>query len=734
MLDVNNDKLSSETASGDVSNKNEETPLKSEEKKIIANDNEKEDAVLETRVDEIEKSNSIEDEPDKKDAESLKKDVVEELSDEIPAESNVEEEPAKKEDIKVVESAAEEESEKKEDSALVEPGVDKESEKEKNPVVQETVAVEENTEKVEESKEITPSKSIANKIPEFDLSVLSLDGIVQMMKKLLNEFDIKDVRNQLESLKIGFQKKFKSLIEEQKEAFVKAGGEVTEFFYSEPVKHQFDELLNEYKRKRQQYYKSLERAQKENLELKLLLIDELKSLIDNAQSSTMYKDFKNLQDRWREVGQIPHGKYNDVWRTYHHHVERFYDLLHLNNDFRDLDFKHNFEEKSKLIKKAEALAEEEDVNHAFKELQVLHRMWKEDIGPVAREFREEVWHKFSEATKKLHKKRHAFQDQLDEKFKANVDLKLVLIDKIKAIDHDKNKNHKDWQASIKELEALRDEFFAIGKVPKSKNEEIWQLFREATREFNSKKNNFYKGIKKDQVENLKKKITLVEQAESLKDSDEWDIATEVFKKIQAEWKKIGHVPRQDSDKIWKRFKDACNSYFDRLHEKKNVMDNDQSAIIEEKKEFMESLKEQIEIGKELSLDFVQKGLDDWRALGVLPHKVKHLDAKFHKLLDTAYKKLDIGKDEVAFLRFKSSVDTMVDQRNARKLDSEQLFIRRKIDETTKEIKQLENNISFISNASQDNPLIKNVYNNIEEYKKSLETWKRKINYMKKLEY
>jgi len=457
-------------------------------------------------------------------------------------------------------------------------------------------------------------------------------------------------------------------------------------------------------------------------------------LIDNAESSTMYKNFRNLQDRWREIGQIPHAKYNDVWRTYHHHVERFYDLLHLNNDFRDLDFRHNLEEKTKLIKKAEVLSEEQDVNHSFKELQILHRMWKEDIGPVARELREEVWHKFSEATKKIHKKRHDYQDQLDEKFKANVGLKLAVIEKIKSIDGSGNKSHKDWQQSIKKLEALRDEFFAIGRVPKAKNEEVWQLFREATRKFNSEKNSFYKGIKSDQADNLKKKLTLVEQAESLKDSDDWSIATEVFKKVQAEWKKIGHVPRRDSDKIWKRFKDACNHYFDRLHEKQNDVDKDQSAVIEKKKEFMETLKKEIEEGKDLSMEFVQKGLDQWRSLGVLPQKVKHIDIKFNKLLDSAYKKLNIDKDEASFLRFRSTVDGLLDQKNARKLDSEQLFIRRKIDEITKEIKQLENNISFISNASADNPLVKNVYNNIEEYKKSLAIWKRKIDYMRKMEY
>jgi hypothetical protein len=212
------------------------------------------------------------------------------------------------------------------------------------------------------------------------------------------------------------------------------------------------------------------------------------------------------------------------------------------------------------------------------------------------------------------------------------------------------------------------------------------------------------------------------------------MATEVFKKVQAEWKKIGHVPRRDSDKIWKRFKDACNYYFDRLHEKQNDVDKGQSEVIEKKKEFMETLKKEIEEGKDLSLEFVQKGLDQWRSLGVLPQKVKHIDIKFNKLLDSAYKKLNIDKDEASFLRFRSTVDGLFDQKNVRKLDSEQLFIRRKIDEITKEIKQLENNISFISNASADNPLVKNVYNNIEEYKKSLAIWKRKIDYMKKMEY
>ena len=727
MLDEKNDQLSSDSAEGEMNKENKATPLKSKVDEQVSDDMKNDEAGEEVKVSKEETIESVEE----------VKPLVQEVSEPAPEEGE--------------EKVAAEVTEVKEEAKVEEVDTEKEApakETEKEVVVEAVEEASEVTEAKEETKveevetekevpakeaEATESKKVGD-IPVFDLAIMSLDDIVTMIKKLLSDFEIKDVKNQIESLKIDFQKKFSSFILEQKAEFIKSGGEEADFFLSAPVKHKFDELVGEYKKKRQHFYKEIERTQKENLELRLTLIDDLKTLIDNAESSTMYKNFRALQDRWGEVGQIPHAKYNDVWRTYHHHVERFYDLLHLNNDFRDLDFRHNLEEKTKLIKKAEALSEEQDVNHSFKELQLLHKMWKEDIGPVARELREEVWHKFSEATKKIHKKRHDFQDQLEEKFKANVALKIAVIEKIKSIDASGNTSHKDWQQSIKKLEALRDEFFAIGRVPKSKNEEVWQLFREATRKFNSEKNSFYKGIKGDQAENLKKKITLVEQAESLKESDDWAAATEVFKKVQAEWKKIGHVPRRDSDKIWKRFKDACNHYFDRLHEKQNDVDKDQSAVIEKKKEFIETLKKEIEEGKDLSLEFVQKGLEQWRSLGVLPQKVKHIDIKFNKLLDSAYKKLNIDKDEASFLRFKSTVDTLLDQKNARKLDSEQLFIRRKIDEITKEIKQLENNISFISNASADNPLVKNVYNNIEEYKKSLEIWKRKIDYMKKMEY
>ena len=290
-----------------------------------------------------------------------------------------------------------------------------------------------------------------------------------------------------------------------------------------------------------------------------------------------------------------------------------------------------------------------------------------------------------------------------------------------------------FDPALQAIVEVQEEFFAIGKVPRSKSEVVWQEFRKATREFNSAKNDFYKSLKKGQSENLRKKLELVEKAESLKDSEDWDEATEVFKKIQADWKTIGHVPRKDSDRIWKRFKSACNHYFDRLHEKKSDITQEQAKVIEAKKGMLDEIKSFLD-SKEISLESVDEYRKQWRNLGRLPEKVRHLESKFGKQLDVAYKKLGLDKQESEFFKFKNLVDGYAEENNTRKLDNEQLFVRKKVDEITREIKQLENNISFISNASEDNPLVKNVYKNIDNYKKELEVWRKKLDYLSRLEY
>ena len=563
-----------------------------------------------------------------------------------------------------------------------------------------------------------------------DYSILSLEDLVKELSKTISNNPIHKIKNQVEGIKSAFNQQFGASLAEKKAVFIEAGGNSIDFQFSSPIKSEYNSLLSEYKKQRDAHYNDLDKQLSNNLEKKLSVIEQLKDLIQNADTATMYKSFRALQDTWRTIGPVSKNHYNDTWKTFHHHVERFYDLLHLSNDFRDLDFKHNLEEKLKIIDKVEALAEEADINTAFKELQDLHKIWKEDIGPVSQEMREDVWKKFSAATKKIHDRRHDYFREMRSKYQEIIDKKLVIVEKLNVYDTSNNKSHNDWQKSIKEVELLRQEYFNSGKLPYSKSEEVWQKFKGATKKFNSAKNVFYKHEKNDQQDNLKKKMELIELAESLKESNDWEASTSTLKKIQADWKKIGHVPRKFSDDIWKRFKAACNHYFDRYHDQKNSLNKEQQVVVDAKKAFLETVKEL----KEPTKDEILEVINNWRDLGTLPRNARHIDGKFNKLIDRALGGLDIGKNEISMLKFTHVIDSLAADEDVRKLDSEQIFVRKKIDEVVKEIQQLENNLGFFSNAKDDNPLVLNVKNRVNEFKEDLALWKEKLSYIKKLDY
>mgnify|MGYP005985910195 CR=1 FL=1 len=565
---------------------------------------------------------------------------------------------------------------------------------------------------------------------EKDYSILSLEELVKELQDTLSNNAVNKIKNEVESIKTAFNAKFGELLANKKKAFLDEGGNSIDFQFSSPVKGEYNSLLSEYKKQRDAHYNALEKQMNANLAKREEVIEGLKNLIENADSKTMYNEFRALQDTWRSIGPVSKNRYNDTWKTYHHHVERFYDLLHLSNDFRDLDFKNNLEEKLKIVAKAEELANSNDVNTAFKELQELHKIWKEDIGPVAKEVREEVWQKFSAATKNIHDKRHEYFRDMKSKYQEIINQKLLVIEKLDAYETSGNKTHKDWQNSINDIEKLRQEYFNAGKLPYAKSEEVWQKFKAATKKFNSSKNQFYKEEKKEQQDNLKKKLALIEVAESLKDSEDWAAATDTLKKIQSDWKKIGHVPRKFSDDIWNKFKTACNTYFDRFHKHKNSVSEEQQEVVNSKKEFLESLKEDKEHTKESVLDAIQA----WKDLGALPRNVRHLEGKFNKQIDKLLESLSLDKKEVAMLKFTNVVDGFMANNDFRKLDSEQLFVRKKIDEIVREMQQLENNLGFFSNAKDDNPLVINVKNRIGEFKEDLAIWKEKLNYIKSLDY
>ncbi|MBB6680924.1 DUF349 domain-containing protein [Aequorivita sp. 609] len=567
-----------------------------------------------------------------------------------------------------------------------------------------------------------------------DYSTLTKKELIAEFETLLNTKKIQDLKHDVEEIRSEFNNQFNEELEHKKEDFLAEGGNIIDFHYTTPLKKKFNSLYFDYKEKRNNYYKSLKKDLQANLDKRWELIEELKSLLGAEENiNTTYKHFKEIQEKWHVAGPIPRDKYNTVWNTYHHHVENFYDYLHLNREFRDMDFKHNLDAKLKLITRAEELAQEANVNKAFRELQMLHKMWKEDIGPVAKEYRDEVWDKFSEATKVIHDKRQAYLAEAEKEFENNLEKKKQLIEEIKKTTEETKPSHQGWQNSIKKVQELRDTFFNTGRVPRANNKEVWKSFKDATSSFNYQKNSFYKNQKKEQFANLEMKRELIKIAEDNKDSEDFETTTQLMKKIQNDWKNIGHVPRKYSDKIWKQFKKACNHYFDRLHAQKNEANKEEVAHYEAKEAMLSKLAT-FELSGDHKTDIkaIKDNITAWKEIGRVPYNKRNIEQKFNKILDALFKKLDLGKKEAELIKFDNKLNTLVNRDDERKLKNEHFFISKKIEETKDEIRQLENNLGFFRHVDDDNPMVVEVHKNIERHKEQLEVWKAKLSKIKEV--
>ena len=576
-----------------------------------------------------------------------------------------------------------------------------------------------------------------HEIPVLDYDAMSMEALTDELEKLVNNEKVMAIKDHVEGIRKAFSDKYHHFIDEKKEEFLAQNNEEgLDFEYHFPLKNKFDGIYNAYKASKAKHFKQLQNNLEQNFAVREGLIEELKNLIDSGDSNIgdMFKKVNDIRERWKNAGAIPRDKYNILWNNYHFHIERFYDIMHLDKEARDLDLKHNLEQKQLIIAKAKELLNEEDVMKAFRELQLLHRVWKEEIGPVDREHREAIWDEFSEITKQMHDKREALYAVARGKETDNLAVKNEIIVLIEALGTEKIDSHSGWQAQIKKMEALREAFFKAGKVPAEVTEETWAKFKNAVRAFNAHKNVFYKDIKHEQHENLTKKLELVEKAKSLKESTDFAATTPVMKKIQDDWKKIGHVPRKYSDSIWKEFKDACNEYFDRMHEAKNAETSEEVEAFEKKKAFLEELKSFTLTGEhKADLDAIKEHIATWKTFGKVPFNRRHIEGKFNKILDALFEKLSMSKKDTEMMRFSNRLEQMSDNDDKRALEQEQFFIRKKIDEVQSEIFQLENNIQFISSSSKgENPFIKEVQKNIERHKDDLKLWKEKLQQIKNM--
>jgi hypothetical protein len=569
-----------------------------------------------------------------------------------------------------------------------------------------------------------------HEIPLEDYEAMPMEKLVACLEELVQVEKVMSVREHVEEIKKAFLSKYYHLMDEKREEFLVENPDTTEeFHYHFPLKSKFDTLYTSHREKKNAHFKSLQNDLQKNLENRLAIVEELKNLLQSPETiSASLKQLNDIRERWKVAGPIPKDKYNHVWNNYHFHIENFYDFLHLDREARDIEFKNNLDLKLKIIARVEELTQENDLNKAFRELQDLHRIWKEDIGPVSRENREIIWKRFSELTKQMHDKRETYFESFRAIEADNLVKKNQIIEQLDALSKEKVESHQAWLNQIVKVEALRESFFATGKVPSDVNEATWANFKSTVKNFNVLKNSFYKDIKKDQNDNLSKKQALVAKANELKVSEDFTATTPLMKQIQEEWKQVGHVPRKYSDELWNEFKAACNEYFDRLKNSKKEENSEEVAAFEKKKEYMEIIRAFELVGDhKTDLDAIKAHIETWKSFGKVPFNRRHIEGKFNKILDALFEKLSMSKKDTEKMRFANKLDSLGD--DSRKLDNEAIFIKRRIDEVRNEIFQLENNIQFFQNtknAKKENSIVTEVRKTIARHKEELETWKDKL--------
>lgn len=572
-----------------------------------------------------------------------------------------------------------------------------------------------------ETQSEAPSKKEEKAEGTVDYSNLPIEELVSTYAKLSTDQQWLKNQKELQSVQQTFEEKFQKDVEIKKKTFLKEGGNEIDFFYKPVFKSEFDQFTYEFRKKRRQFYKEQETTQKVNLERRKAIIEEIKSLISIDQNiNTTYKTFKTLQESWYSTGQVPRNQSTNLWETYKHHVERFYDFLHLNRELRELDFKHNYEEKLKIIEKAEALIEETDIIKASRDLNTLHQLWKNDLGPVAKEHREELWKRFQTATKTIQKKRQDLQKEIVDTMRENLDKKGLLLNEMNALTKETPQSHKAWQNAIKRFNSLREEFKNVGYIPAKESKASWLEFREIGREFMRTKNEFYKIQKEEYNKNIDAKQALIKQSENLLESENWQQASQQMKDLQKEWKRVGFVPRKLDNKLWKKFSDLHEVYFDRLKSGYQKLSESQEAIQQKKLAFIENLKvltlpEDIEALKVKSetlttewqqFDSIGESLDQQHTLLFVSTLIKKI------------KNLSLDKNDLNSVL--DDLDKRLIKADPKRLQKEMQTVKSTISELKSELTQLQNNLSFFSDSSTENPLFKNVEKQIEKSQKKMD--------------
>ena len=589
----------------------------------------------------------------------------------------------------------------------------------------------------EETQEVLDENTIPenNQVQEpvnktIDLSSLSMEELITELENLCEIQNPYSVSKRSEEIKTLFYKSLKSEnnIEDISE---EDSDEDEEKKTLHPLEVKFKNVNNKFRKIKSDYRKNREKEENKNLIIKENIISDIDKLSKEEESlKVTFEKFKDYQKKWNNTGHVPITKSNDLWQNYHHHVELFYDYIKINKELRDLDFKRNLEQKTIICEKSEKLSNDKSINTAFNSLQELHEHWK-NIGPVSREYRESIWERFQTASRKINKNRNDYFLNKKRIFKGNTELKSSICKEINKLSEDNPNTHQQWNNLSEKLNELSEKWKKAAPIEKSDLKKSWTEFREATNKFYSMKNNFYKNRKEDNNNNLQEKIKICEKAEELSTSTNWKETGKQLIQLQEKWKNSAFVPKNLSDKIWKRFRSACNKFFDARKKHYKLLDKEKEGNLKEKTTLLKKV-EKFDVSDNPREDIkkLKEFSEKWNSIGFVPKQDIQIKDKFDKVISSLYNKLKVDKSEKKTIQFQIKAERL--KGNSDKLNVEKELIREEIGKVNKTILQYENNISFFGNGKGTERLKEDVLKNIENSKKEIEELKKKLSLLNKI--
>ncbi len=605
-----------------------------------------------------------------------------------------------------------------------------------NPTPQEAATIASEEMEVETTQEITtPTADAADTAEETESAAPAANPyadktqaeLIEMLARMLDERPVQNLRGDVEAVKIAFYKAGRAEIEAQRTAFIAGGGVPEEFKPAENENEaKFKELLVRYREKRDAFINNAEQEKERAYAAKLQIIEELKELVNgNETLGQTFNAFRELQQRWKDAGLVPQEKLKDLWETYHHHVENFYNYIKINKELRDLDLRKNYEAKTALAEEAEALMLDPSATNAFHKLQKLHDEWRE-IGPVAPEFKDALWERFKAASTQINKRHQEYFEGIKAEQKQNLALKTELCEKVEELAGSAFTSHKEWNAASEQIVEIQKVWKTIGFAPKKDNTKIYERFRTACDKFFESKRAFYQGMKSEIEDNLQAKLDLCVQAEALQDSEDWKATTDALIALQKKWKEIGATSRKHSEQVWKRFRAASDKFFTRKAEHFGNQDSQYAENLTKKQEMLEEMRKRLHEKVDISFDAIKEYQRRWAEIGFVPIKKKEaIQAEYRKVVDGLFDLLRGEERERHIRNFRDKV-SKIQEGGSRRLGQERDRLYNKIRQIEGDIQIWENNIGFFARSKNAEALMKEVQNKIARAREQINTLIEKI--------